>query len=338
MEILLLILYNASNEYNTMREIQRAYLNSSSPLVPPKINYFFYCFSPTIDKPFVFDGDMLYIKGNETYVPGILNKTLLAIDICLKKFPHVTYILRTNISTLCNLKLLTARLRQQPVQYAGPKVYTLNTIDVRGGIVDQRWFGYKFVHGTGIVMSRRVCELLTARNAQVDKSLIDDVSIGVFLNRHGISPHSFEDEGFCYKINDPTYGPNTIFYRNRHFHDQAREHDLSNMTKIAKQFVRYPLQFAFYGKMEKKDNKPRTKTKAKNMNKNVNKIVYQMFLQPDKKFLVIPQSVNFQKVFGDVPGLSLENQTKILYVKFCDRPKVFYIREDRNTDVVLKTH
>ena len=49
---------------------------------------------------------MIYIKGEETFIPGILEKTLLAIKISSKNFTY-DYIVRTNISTLVNyIKLI----------------------------------------------------------------------------------------------------------------------------------------------------------------------------------------------------------------------------------------
>ena len=90
--ILNLILYSDSNEYNQMRDELRNYL------IIKKIKYYFYCFDNKIESDYIFDDDILRIKGDESYLPGILDKTIKAITITSNI--DYKYLVRSNISTI----------------------------------------------------------------------------------------------------------------------------------------------------------------------------------------------------------------------------------------------
>ena len=96
--ILNLILYNDSIEYNKMKNALRKYL------IIKKIKYYFYCFDNRIEQEYIFDGDIIRIKGNETYLPGILEKTIKAIIITLNI--NYKYLVRSKISTIINFDKL----------------------------------------------------------------------------------------------------------------------------------------------------------------------------------------------------------------------------------------
>src|SRR5271170_1779843 len=97
--ILNLILYNNSSEYNGMRDVLRQYLKSMN------IKYYFYCYDENITEDYIFNDDILLIKGKETFLPGIFKKTISAMEICLK-LHDFDYILRSNISTVVDFSLL----------------------------------------------------------------------------------------------------------------------------------------------------------------------------------------------------------------------------------------
>src|SRR5689334_3538102 len=113
--ILNLILYNDSKAYSQMRNILDTYLSAKG------INYYFYCYRKDISDEYVFDGKMLYIRGLETFIPGVLKKTLSAFEICRQKF-EFRYLVRTNISTIVNFDLLTKYLESTHIDYGGPSL------------------------------------------------------------------------------------------------------------------------------------------------------------------------------------------------------------------------
>ena len=91
----------------------------------------------------------IFVKGEETYIPGILNKTIEAIRAC-----HLTADIRA-----CRDRALSS--------YAG---YIGTSVD-----------GYKFASGAGFLMSRNVVDYLIDNERLLMRDVIDDVAIGKLL-------------------------------------------------------------------------------------------------------------------------------------------------------------
>jgi hypothetical protein len=180
MKILNLILYSPDAcYYDAMRDILRTHVQKY-----PNVTAYFYMYDPTIQADFVLDGDILRVRGDETYVPGILQKTLAAMeffadqpfDICI----------RSNVTTLIDFAALQKELGRYPdLQYGGP-VSQIAWIDPRGGIHDGRYFGFRFVVGYAIILSPAAYRLLINNKHVVNTSIIDDVAIAEFFKNHGI--------------------------------------------------------------------------------------------------------------------------------------------------------
>ena len=82
-------------------------------------------FSDKINEDYCLDGDMLLIKGVETFIPGILDKTVKAFKFFENKYEEYDYITRTNISKIVNFDLLLEELEKRPVDYCGANLYKL---------------------------------------------------------------------------------------------------------------------------------------------------------------------------------------------------------------------
>lgn len=98
MKLLNLILYSETiPEYVEMKEILESYLNKLN-----KLQYYFYCYNEELDKEYEIKDKIIYIKGKETFIPGILEKTIKVFEICNELGIEYDYIIRSNISTIIN--------------------------------------------------------------------------------------------------------------------------------------------------------------------------------------------------------------------------------------------
>jgi len=224
-KILNLILYNNTPNYAKMKNITSKYLKTAN------IPYFYYCFSPHINNRFVIDGDMIEIKGVETFVPGILLKTLEALKISLL-FDY-DYILRTNISTIVNISEISKFLKNEPVNYGGGTVFDLQWDDANAGITNGKYKGTLFAQGTAIVLSRDCVKLLIDNQHHIDRTVVDDVSLGVFFDKFKIPAINMSDK-LKFVSNSDVFSPKTVFYRNKRI---SREDDLIHMEHIVNELI-----------------------------------------------------------------------------------------------------
>lgn len=219
--LLNLILYNDIPIYNEMKDILTNYLLTQN------IKFFFYCYKEDLDQEYKIDGNILYIRGKETYLPGILEKTIKAIEIC-QQF-EFDYILRSNISTIVNIDLLNKYLQKNTIDYGGSSIYNLQWLDPASGITDHRYRGTRFIHGTGIILSRKATELLIADKNKINYNIIDDVSLGLFFKQY------FKKiKGIGQVYNSTKYINNIIFYRNK---NNNRKIDIENMKNIISDII-----------------------------------------------------------------------------------------------------
>jgi hypothetical protein len=130
-KVLHLVLY--SPEYRDMYESTRSFYAAQ------KIPTYYYSFSPNISSEYELKGDQLLIRGTETYLPGILDKTLKA----LRYFPldPYQYVIRSNASTVVDFEPLLEELARNPVDYAGSFAHNLQWLDPANGITDRTYWG-----------------------------------------------------------------------------------------------------------------------------------------------------------------------------------------------------
>jgi hypothetical protein len=233
-----LVLYSDDKEYDKMKKISEKYYN-----ILKNVKTIYYKFDNTIKEDYKLDRNLLKIKGNETYVPGILDKTIKAFEY-IKDYDY-DYLVRSNISTIINFKLLDDGLTIKPVEYSGGEIHNLQWLDEKGGIIDKTNWGLIFVNGTSIIFSKKIINKLLQNKEKINYKLIDDVSIGLFMR------DILNKEATIIKNGAFLYVPNTngdkprltkiisekpyIFYRNR---NKTRNIDVSNMKRI----VNYLLQ------------------------------------------------------------------------------------------------
>ena len=175
-KIINLILYSEDvHEYIEMRNILSNYLREKG------IKYYFYTYKPELETDFLLDDDILYIKGEETFIPGILDKTIKALEY-INEFDY-DYIIRSNISTIVNFGILKYYLRD--LDYSGALYYSGSFVDTKSGLNEeqnQKYESYGFASGTCIILSKKSVNcIIKNQNELREYGIIDDVAIGVLL-------------------------------------------------------------------------------------------------------------------------------------------------------------
>lgn len=229
-KILQLILYSTDNggPYDKMYQITSEYYKSF-----PNVTTYYYCFSPTLETPYKLDNNILYIQGNETYTPGILEKTVKTFEYFKEDIPNYQYIVRSNISTIIRFDLLELDLQKHAIDYGCALC-----------------FGDQFSSGTSIIFSSDVVLNIIKKQEKLDKGVIDDVSIGNFI--HSEMPevkmkpvlNDLPEHGFYFvpkleeqkvNVDDLIKDNKIIFFRN---HNGDRELDANQMKQIVDALIR----------------------------------------------------------------------------------------------------
>ena len=214
--IIHLVLFSPNFPYHDMMKITRSFYQQFQPWVTT----IYYCFDPTLEQDHLWDSNemILRLRGTETYVPGILLKTLLAIQFATTTFSEFDYIVRSNVSTIVDFRYLFLEMKEQSFEYGGYFINDLQWIDPAGGVVDETWFGTNYASGTCILIGRNLALKMVSDMNLFRTDLVDDLSIGVYMKEH--CPHI--PIWTCSK-------KFPWFYRNR---QKKRANDLETMQKI----------------------------------------------------------------------------------------------------------
>jgi len=164
----------------------------------------------------------MYINGTESFRPGILYKTLRAIEYCHNHMSY-HYLVRSNISTIIDF----SQYKEEQLQgrYMGCSYNTLQWLDHAGGIHDRTLWGTEFVYGTGIVLPHDSVTFLLQHKDEIRVDLIDDVAIGLFFSTY---PQYKPTQLGRTSYNDAD-SSNAICYRNR---TNDRQDDIKRMKQI----------------------------------------------------------------------------------------------------------
>jgi hypothetical protein len=189
MKILNLVLYNETEAYKVMHKAHSTFCS-----VFDNVDTFYLTSNPDQTENVRVDGNFISVQGSESIVPGLLQKTISAAIALKDKIKNYDFVLRTNISTLVNFRLLKKlQISPDTSHYFGAKVLSLGWLDIPSGIVDYKYFGTTFVTGSCVFFSNNTFRRILDSVYHLDYSIIDDVAIGILVRDHltDISPMQF---------------------------------------------------------------------------------------------------------------------------------------------------
>jgi hypothetical protein len=212
-----------------MYDITKKYYSKFS-----NVKTIYYRFDENIIKEYELKDNILLIRGKETYIPGILDKTVSAFQYIDNHY-EFNYVIRSNISTIIDFDLLTEYLQKTSIQYGGG---LKNIISGDKNHPDLENLAY--ASGTSIIFSKSVLKEFLNKKQHIRNDLIDDVSIGLLMRdylpnirQHYIPENRFifipDEKGDHSKITNIIKNKSYIFYRNR---QPDRKIDVKQMETI----------------------------------------------------------------------------------------------------------
>jgi hypothetical protein len=162
-DIIILILDDDSNPvYDLNRQIWKKLMNKFRNKTDM---YFIRCSNVYTETTLC--NDTIYVNGTESYIPGILHKTVESFKYCISNL-KVDFFFRTNISTMINYHKLCEYIK------------SLNNINCVSAMIGHSPENIKFPSGCGYIISKNIINKIIDSNT-LDYTLIDDVSLGKSL-------------------------------------------------------------------------------------------------------------------------------------------------------------
>jgi hypothetical protein len=184
LKILNLIIYNENEEYERQMKVElEIYLEQFEN----NVVFYFIAYRETQQDDIMIENNCIYIKGKEGFVPQVLDKTIIALEYCIKYLNiNFDFFVRSNISSVINFNLFPINELNYDNVYTGPYVLKLDWLDPPYGINSKnihKLKGTKYAQGTCIILSKDVCDYLLYHQKELDRTVIDDVSIGFLLSK-----------------------------------------------------------------------------------------------------------------------------------------------------------
>ena len=220
-KILNLVLYskiniygNEINYYESMYKILSDYYKNYK-----FVDTIFYLNDETINTDFELNNDILKIKGKETYIPGIIKKTINVFEWVKNNLDlnNYSYIVRSNISTIIEFNKFRKVITSNPFDYGSFYLFNLNQLDGFAGIKDKKYFGTKYAAGTNIIINKNLFLKILENADKLDYTVIDDVAIGVLVKTLGNINYSNPEleKYYMYRNNNESFNLNDfIVFRN----------------------------------------------------------------------------------------------------------------------------
>lgn len=219
MKFLVIIIYNSKVQYEReMYNLHTKYLKKKN------IMHYFVTWNQTQDNDIVVDDNIIKLKGNESFVPGIMLKTMMALKyLTVDLRLEYDYLLRTNISTVINYDNLANYLDNNVQPEHDFFTFFKNVIkwtDPDAGITDVH-YGTQYAQGTNIFLKRYIVDKLLVDDNLIDYNIIDDVSLGYTMSKLGVTLHDFGKQ--LYSTNERYPNSNSIFFRNKRDHNRYED-------------------------------------------------------------------------------------------------------------------
>ncbi len=185
--IFLIIDSDTHSAYIPNRNIIKRYMNSFMD-----IKAFFIRLDATQVDDILINEDTIIMKGTESLIPGILQKTLMAMKYIYENF-DVDFIIRSNMSTFWDYKYLLELHKSLPKTNLVHAVNCYISADHevrRGDPHTQHIPVIYFPRGCGIIVSCDIARLCVENAHMIYDTLPDDVALGYFLyTTRQIKPH-----------------------------------------------------------------------------------------------------------------------------------------------------
>ena len=196
--IFLIISSSDVPQYLQMKELSQLYYN----LFNDKIKHFYIEFKKDLEDDIIEQGNHIYMKGEDSFIPGILIKTKKALEYINNNYNY-DYVIRTNLSSFWDLNNLLIFKNYLPREKLCCGHLPFKT----------------FISGTGIIMSIDVSKKITPLiNTTI--SYNDDIYITNLLSKCKYKIQNIEDAGFkiTYLVYDnnnkiPDNTNNNLYYR-----------------------------------------------------------------------------------------------------------------------------
>jgi hypothetical protein len=207
-----LVVYDEAQEHERLMRRELARLARHTR----EVTQLFVSMSPNCNVVHQQDG-ALYVPGRESYVPGILHKTLEAMAYCAR---HLTFdfIVRSNISTVIDFQRLPLHELTDTLVYAS--AYMWNKDDRSSA----------FASGTNIILNRAAVEFMLLHRDRMRHDTIDDVAIGALMSTATI-PRELSTKMIW---NDECTASHGAVFRNR---SESRHEDVARMRRIVDRII-----------------------------------------------------------------------------------------------------
>ena len=179
--------------------------------------------------PICLEGDTLFWKGTESYIPGILEKTLAAMDYCLT---HVSFdfLIRTNLSSFWNIRPLLALFPALPRSLYVSAIIGRYTEDKAVGTP---YYNTPFPSGSGTIFSRDVIQQCVNNQTSFIRDLPDDVAIGQFLTTQSIPIQPGQRHDYIYNTHTVSESDvSTLVATTSHYHYRVKGYDRQYDNRI----------------------------------------------------------------------------------------------------------
>lgn len=179
----------------------RAYMHSD----PEHVEAYFLKSDPNLPSEYEIREDTIWVRQYETWIPGILNKTVIGMEALLPRLDEFDYVVRTNLSSFYIYPRLLDYLETLPRE----KCYCGMPYD---------YAGYLFVQGAGIILSTDlVRQIVENKYHLLNQSTIDDALLGIFLFHRGIgmmhvNPHRLDIPSLDHWESIKNHFPENVFH------------------------------------------------------------------------------------------------------------------------------
>lgn len=187
----IVILILSSPGYEDYNNLMREYLSKFD------IEFYFYSYSREY-KDITIIHNHIYIPGEETFIPGILEKTIKVF----RMFSHYDYIIRLNSTTFIDMSKLEIGIENyyDYLEYLKTGISNnrsnfnyygyLNSISLNENpeygvtkqFLEKNNGGFPFVSGKCIILSKEAVNIFL--QGEIDRTVMDDISIALSMNNH----------------------------------------------------------------------------------------------------------------------------------------------------------